>query len=123
MGVAAAVLAGFVAVLLTGCAAAEEPDVERMAAAFAGADPAARCALLAPATAAVVAAAPQGCPAVVGRLPAGSVLTAQVWGDRAQARTTADTLFLVRTAAGWRVAAAGCRPSDKGPYACAVIGP
>jgi hypothetical protein len=31
---------------------------------------------------------------------------------------TGDTLFLTRTAAGWKVAAAGCTPQGEAPYLC-----
>ncbi len=35
-------------------------------------------------------------------------------GDNAQVRLTSDTLFLTRTDAGWKVAAAGCVPAGRG---------
>jgi hypothetical protein len=41
-----------------------------------------------------------------------------VWGDNAQVRLTGDTLFLTRTDAGWKVAAAGCVPQGEAPYLC-----
>ncbi|MQA78809.1 MAG: hypothetical protein GEV10_10095 [Streptosporangiales bacterium] len=43
-----------------------------------------------------------------------------VWGDRAQVKTSGDTLFLARYGAAWRVTAAGCRPRAEGPYECEV---
>jgi hypothetical protein len=41
-----------------------------------------------------------------------------VWGDRAQARATSGTLFLVQLDTGWRVTAAGCTRSADGTYDC-----
>ncbi len=50
----------------------------------------------------------------------GAVERVEVWGDRAQVASTRDTLFLVRLAEGWRVAAAGCRRRAGQPYECEV---
>ena len=49
-GIAGALSVGCAAAALAGCAAVEQPTVEQVVAAFAAADPAARCALLAPGT-------------------------------------------------------------------------
>jgi hypothetical protein len=49
----------------------------------------------------------------------GAVGEVDVWGDRAQARASTGTLFLVRLAGGWRVTAAGCTPGDSG-YDCVL---
>lgn len=50
-----------------------------------------------------------------------SDLRVQVWGDEAAARAGKDTLFLDRTANGWRVRAAGCTAQPGGrPYECEV---
>jgi hypothetical protein len=84
------------------------------------------CALLAPATRDTLEHQRGGpCEAELGRLtlPGGSVVRVEEWADRAQVRTTADTLFMTRTAAGWRVAAAGCSPRGEAPYVCTVEGP
>jgi hypothetical protein len=51
-------------------------------------------------------------------IPAGDVDEVQVWGDRAQARTSAGTLFLVELNSGWQVSAAGCTRADNGTYDC-----
>jgi hypothetical protein len=103
------------------CADLQQPEVEQVAAAFtrSGADD--RCALLAPATVAALEhdeSAP--CPAALGQvdLPGGQVVSSAVWGDNAQVRLTGDTLFLTRTEAGWKVAAAGCTPQGEAPYLC-----
>jgi hypothetical protein len=126
MNVLRALLAGAAASVLAGCSAMQLPDVERVAVEFATGDPATRCALLAPATRSAVehdeAAA---CAAVVGELapPGGDVQDVQVWGDEAQVRLGADTLFLTRTGLGWKVTAAGCTPNGEAPYACRLEGP
>ena len=48
----------------------------------------------------------------------GTVDTIDVWGDRAQAHASTDTLFLVELDVGWRVAAAGCTRAADGTYNC-----
>ena len=115
-----------IAILLSGCADLEQPEVERVATTFATADPAARCALLAPATVvAVESHASMPCTEAVRLLgtSGGEVLAASVWGDAAQVRLRGDTLFLTRTGEGWRVSAAGCRPHGEAPYDCLLEGP
>jgi hypothetical protein len=120
--------AGALAVLLTGCSSASEPDVARVAAAFedpAG-DPQARCELLAPATLATFEAdASARCADALGQapLPGGQVRAVEVWGGDAQVRLGGDTVFLTETDAGWRVTAAGCEPRGEEPYDCEVEGP
>lgn len=113
--------AALVAVAAGGCAAAQRPDVERVAVEFAAGGPEERCGLLAPAVVAVLDAQ-DGCESGVAQVPAGSadVLGTEVWGDDAQVRLPGDTLFLTRTATGWKVTAAGCRAAGEGPYVCAV---
>ena len=49
----------------------------------------------------------------------GAVGEVHVWGDRAQARASTGTLFLVQLDAGWRVTAAGCTPGEGG-YDCVL---
>ncbi|MFD1151669.1 hypothetical protein [Saccharothrix hoggarensis] len=57
-------------------------------------------------------------------LPGGAVESVEVWGDAAQARTSADdVLFLRELTSGWRVAGAGCAPQGERPYTCEVGGP
>lgn len=51
------------------------------------------------------------------------VTAADVWGDAAQVRTSADTLFLRQLSDGWRITGAGCRPQGERPYDCEVGGP
>ena len=116
------------AVLLTGCASASEPEVERVAATFEdpSGDPGARCDLLAPATLAAfeqdVSAA---CTDAVQDLPldGGSVESVEIWGGNAQVQLTGDTVFLTETSAGWRITSAACTPRVEAPYDCEVDGP
>jgi hypothetical protein len=113
--------------LLAGCADLQQPEVDRVAAAFAApdADPPARCALLAPVTlAALEHDESTPCTEAIAQLelPGGALVSTAVWGDNAQVRLTADTLFLTRTDAGWRVAAAGCVPHGDAPYLCRLEG-
>src|SRR3954452_11720444 len=96
--------AGALAVLLTGCASASEPDVAQVAAAFedpAG-DPQARCDLLAPATLATFEAdASAPCSDAIAQvpLPGGQPRSVEVWGGDAQVRLGGDTVFLTETGA------------------------
>jgi len=116
------VVVAVAAVLVGGCASAEQPDVERVARAFAQSGAADRCALLAPATVAAVEhdeAAPCGDALAQLALPdGGEIVSSVVWGDNAQVRLREDTLFLINTGAGWKVGAAGCAPRGKAPYLC-----
>lgn len=121
----AVTLSGVAAVLLTGCAGAEEPEVERVATAFedSSGDPRVRCDLLTPkARERLERSGP--CGEQLGNLPleGGEVVSVEVWGGDAQVRLTGDTVFLSRTSAGWRVAAAACTPTLAGPYDCEVEG-
>ena len=110
---------------LTGCASAQEPEVQRVAAAFedpAG-DPRARCDLLAPKALEALEQDRSGpCDQAIGELPlsGGDVQSVEVWGGDAQVRLAGDTLFLTETRAGWRVSAAACRPNGEAPYDCEV---
>jgi hypothetical protein len=124
MNVVRTFMMGVTIAMLAGCAAAERSDVERVATDFSSGDPTVRCALLAPATlAALERDGP--CAATVGTSspPGGQVLQTAVWGDEAQVRLSGDTLFLIRTVAGWKVVAAGCRPNGDLPYVCRLEGP
>jgi hypothetical protein len=124
-GIAGALSVGCAAVALAGCAAVEQPDVEQVVVAFAAGDPAARCALLAPATlAALERSTSTGCAqAVADVATGGTVLHTAVWGDAAQVRTAEDTVFLTRTGGGWKISAAGCTRTGDAPYGCEVDGP
>lgn len=114
--------------LLTGCSSMEQPDVERVATTFedAAGDAEARCALLAPATLAMLEeqeSAP--CADVIDELPleGGEVQSVEIWGGAAQVRLSGDTVFLTETTSGWRVTAAACTPHEEAPYDCEVDGP
>ncbi|WP_448625178.1 hypothetical protein [Geodermatophilus sp. URMC 64] len=119
---------GLLALLLTGCSSAAEPDVAGVATAFedpAG-DPQARCDLLAPATlVAFESEESTPCEDALTQvpLPGGEVTAVEVWGGDAQVRLGDETVFLTETHAGWRVAAAGCEPRGEAPYDCEVEGP
>jgi hypothetical protein len=118
--------AGCLAGLLSGCSSASRPDVQKVAAMFEnpGADPRARCDLLAPTTReAIEQSGP--CTDAIGRLPfgGGDVGSVQIWGGDAQAKVGGDTVFLTQTQQGWRVTAALCQPRGEAPYDCEVEGP
>lgn len=77
--------AGLLAVLLTGCAGAGEPDVSKVATAFEdpSGDAQARCDLLAPATLATFqsdASAPCANAIADVQLPGGEVSSVEIWG-------------------------------------------
>jgi hypothetical protein len=119
---------GALAVLLTGCASASEPDVSRVASAFEdpSGDPQARCDLLAPATLTTFesdASAP--CADAIADVPlqGGKVGSVEIWGGDAQVRLGGDTVFLAETDTGWKVTAAGCESRGEAPYECEVEGP
>lgn len=119
-----ALVLGVVAVMLTGCVV-EQPEVVQVASTFAAADPAARCKMLAPATvAAVEAESSEPCVRAMAQLslPEGAVVSSTVRGDVGQVQLVGDTVFLVRTATGWKVTAAGCRSPDT-PHDCLLTGP
>ena len=124
----AAALTGVVALLMSGCGSLSADEVESAAATFAAADddPAARCQLLAAnVVEALVEDEGASCEDAIEDVPAGSgdVTAVEVWGEEAQARLTDDTLFLTRTADGWRVTAAACRSQGRDlPYTCALEG-
>ncbi len=119
-----ALLAG--ALVLTGCAGTQEPEVERVATAFedASADPGARCDLLTPKARELLEGSGTACVEQLADLPLGGgrVESVEVWGGDAQVRLAGDTVFLSRTSSGWRVAAAACTRSPEGPYDCEVEG-
>jgi hypothetical protein len=112
--------------LLSACAGLEQPEVEQVASAFAGADPLARCQMLAPATVSALEGRwAESCVKAMSQLslPKGAVVSSTVSGDRAQVRLVGDTVFLTRTSDGWKVTAAGCRSRGDARYACRLEGP
>ena len=64
------------------------------------------------------------CAEGIGELPleGGDGEHVEVWGGNAQVRLSGDTVFLTRTATGWRIAAAVCSAQPEGPYDCEVQG-
>src|SRR4051794_36537440 len=94
--------AGALAVLLTGCASASEPDVSTVATAFEdpSGDPQARCDLLAPATLATFESdSSSPCADAIADVPlsGGKLSAVEIWGGDAQVRLGGDTLFLTQT--------------------------
>jgi hypothetical protein len=54
-----------------------------------------------------------------GLKPASGVKEASVWETGAQVRLGGDTLFLDETDTGWKISAAGCKPTSQDqPYDC-----
>jgi hypothetical protein len=124
MNVVRTFILGATIAMLAGCAATERPDVERVAEDFASGAPAVRCALLSPAALATVERRGPCVAEIAASAPTGGeVQQSSVWGDQAQVRLSDDTLFLTRTSAGWKVAAAGCTPNGDLPYECRLEGP
>jgi hypothetical protein len=119
---------GLAALVLTGCASAQEPEVTRVATAFENpsGNPEARCDLLAPATLkAFEKDQTSACSDAVAQLSldGGTVTSVEVWGGDAQVRMSGDTVFLTETDAGWRITAASCTSRGEAPYDCEVEGP
>ena len=87
-------------------------------------DPAMRCSLLSDqALSTLVQSEGASCEDAIQEMPLGSgdVVSTEVWGEEAQVKLSDDTLFLTRTADGWRVAAAACRSQGpEQPYECQV---
>jgi len=115
--------------VLTGCGTAErEAAAQHAADRFvssldsAGAGVGNACALLAPDTKKSLENSGQSCEQELPglALPRGQAKTTAVWADRAQVRTSDDTLFLVELDSGWRVVAAGCRHDTEETYQCAL---
>ena len=119
---------GLAALMLTGCANAQEPEVTRVATAFENpsGNPEARCDLLAPATLkAFEKDQTSSCSDAVAQLSldGGTVTKVEIWGGDAQVSMSGDTVFLTETDAGWRVTAASCTSQGEAPYDCEVEGP
>jgi hypothetical protein len=123
-------VAAAVGLLVTGCGVQPGGDAvtrtaDQWLAAARARNADALCRLLTPAAAESVATGDQTCVQALGDLTlpgGGSVGAVQVWSDRAQVKTGADTLFLTETANGWRVSAAGCTFRGDEPYDCDVEG-
>jgi hypothetical protein len=118
-------LLGSAVLLLTGCSSAQRADVEQVATTFADSsgDAETRCGLLLQATLDSLEKAESApCSDAIAQFPidGGDVQSVEVWGRDAQVRLSGDTLFLTETHAGWRVAAAACRPQRDAPYECEV---
>jgi hypothetical protein len=124
------VAAGGLVLLLCGCGVIPGTDAvtrtaDQWLAAARAKDAAALCQLLTPAAAQSVTSGDETCQQAVGDLDLpgdGPVRAVQVWSDRAQVRTGADTLFLTKLAGGWRVSGAGCTFQGDQPYDCDVEG-
>jgi hypothetical protein len=55
--------------------------------------------------------------------PSREVVDASVWVTGAQVELDGDTLFLDETSQGWKISAAGCRPTTPNePYDCELEG-
>jgi len=105
---------------------AEGPDVRRVTTGFFAATTAhqgtAACRALAPQAADGLASGGSTCAKEIDKLDltGGRIRSVRVWGDRAQAVLSGDTVFLARFRHGWRITAAGCRPQGQYPYQCEV---
>ena len=128
VGIGASALA---AVLLTGCGGGPSGDAAQQAAvafvhAMLGHDGARACSMLTTnAKSSVAGATKVSCEEAILQVdeknaPAGVV---EVWGDSAQVKIGADTIFLLSLGNGWRVDAAGCKPAaPHAPYHCDIGG-
>ena len=121
----ALVIGGALALLATGCASADQPEVKRVASVFEdpSADASARCDLLLPtAREQLEQDAQSSCADAITDLPldGGDVAGVEVRGGDAQVRVGRDTVFLSKTPGGWRIAAAACTPRTERPYDCEV---
>lgn len=112
--------------LLAGCAhpagSGVRAAVREFFAAVAADDGDAACADLAPQAAKALESADSTCADEIVKLglTGGSYVSAQVWGDRAEAKLSQDTVFLARYPGGWKLTGAGCEAQPKGPYDCDV---
>ena len=56
------------------------------------------------------------------RLRGGKIRGVDVWSGWARVTVDDSAVFLTEFDAGWRIAAAGCRPEERSPYVCVVGG-
>jgi hypothetical protein len=131
-------LAAAVTSSIAGCASARPTATDAIGtaddfyAAIAGADGAAACDLLAPATVeALEADADQPCAEAVLADDVGDTLTARsdpgpatatTAGRQAQVRRATDVVFLTISGTTWLVTAVGCDPRPHRPYDCVLEG-
>ncbi|MBP2326826.1 hypothetical protein JOF56_007211 [Kibdelosporangium banguiense] len=116
--------------LLAGCGDSSETATvrevtTRFESAMVSHDSSTACSLLAPeAVRRIDGLRPEGCVQALSslKIPSAPPGDTQVWGDTAQVRTSADTLFLRRFPGGWRIIGAGCTPRGEQPYECTVDG-
>jgi hypothetical protein len=116
---------GAAAVVLCGCSSADTSSAQEAAQRFEAAvadGGGTACALLAPRARDGLGPVGCGTGSPVAALPRAQVASTVVWGDEAQARSTADTLFLHEFPDGWRITGAGCHPRNEQVYDCAVGG-
>ncbi|MEU6410477.1 hypothetical protein [Microbispora sp. NPDC046933] len=110
------------ALIVTGCASADDASVAATAQRFLSAAGQGRggqaCLLLTPEAARSLDDCEKQIVSV--GLRTGAVRGVEVWGDEARVRVDGDTLFLHRFPDGWRVRAAGCEPRPDQPYECEV---
>ena len=113
----------------SGCAAAQEDEVEqvteRLHAAIDQQDGAAACELLSQQTQMQLQSSGDSCEVAVleaGLSPDGRVEQVNVFDTSAQVRYDDDVIFLSDFPEGWRVIGAGCTPQAERPYDCAVQG-
>jgi hypothetical protein len=111
---------------LAGCASAQQDAASETATAFltaaAKGDGAGACALLVPDAAGGLETGDTECAQEIVKLglAGGRAGAAEVWGGNARVQVGADTVFLTRWDAGWRVTAAGCEAQPGRPADCDV---
>jgi hypothetical protein len=123
---AATVVAG---PLLTGCGpagAAPQSVANEFVQALADGQPGDACDLLAPQTRSELEQSTRTpcAQALAGKdIPAaGAPVATERFGNQAQVRFDADTIFLAEFSDGWRVVAAGCKSREPLPYDCVLKG-
>lgn len=122
-----AVVIAVCALALTGCSGVADQEAGSAAAAFAGAEPAKACELLAPDTLdKLEQSSGKKCEEALAalKLPTGTgVEGVTVAGESAQVKLADQVVFLARFPQGWLVTAAGCEhddPDSAVPYQCEV---
>lgn len=124
-GLAAVVLP--VLLMVVGCAAASQPDVQATAQRFQAAvrhhQTKTACSMLSDqARSSLESTSARPCPKALDalHLSTGNPATIEVWGTNAQARLPDGALFLAEFSSGWKVTGAGCKPQPNQPYSCSV---